>query len=167
MFKKADFLTYCEEEYPTAFAGMSGLFLRSTVEGLVDYALNHFNVSKGQVVYFLHNILEANMELGEIAQFENDADLPLGLLAAKREWRNDHPFEAKFLSVWDDGETAIYTRCTVDARTKEVYDIERRDVGGLEHLDEECVVVDGIQYPVCRLEGDEIPDHDPGFYWYC
>lgn len=69
-FRKEDFMSYLEK----TFNGFNNSFLRQTVENIIDYAMANKNTSKGQLVYFLYNILP-ELELGEIACFEHDGNL--------------------------------------------------------------------------------------------
>lgn len=68
---------------------------------------------------------------------------------------------AKFVSVWDGG-YEITTKCKVDMETREVFDIEMREVDeSLEHLDNEYITIDGEDFDVFSV--DEVEDAN---FWY-
>lgn len=67
--------------------------------------------------------------------------------------------EATFTSVWDGG-IEITTNCKVNLETKEVFDIEKVDVDGLEILEEEYVTIDGKQHSVSNDKNGETE------YWW-
>ena len=77
-FRKEDFMSYLRD----TFEGFNNSFLRETVENIIDYAMANENTSKGQLVYFLYDILP-ELELGEIAYFESDENLTIALLLEK------------------------------------------------------------------------------------
>ena len=60
--------------------------------------------------------------------------------------------EATFISVWDDG-IEIATDCKVDMNTKEVFNIEMVEAYGVDILDKEYVIIDGVDYPVSNNDG--------------
>ena len=65
---------------------------------------------------------------------------------------------ATFTSVWNGG-YEVTTNCKVNMDTKEVFDIEKAGVDGLDVLDEEYITIDGVNYPVSA-------DADETEYWY-
>lgn len=68
---------------------------------------------------------------------------------------------ATFTSVWDGG-YEVTTNCKVDMETREVFDIEMREVDeSLEHLDNEYVTIDGENFDVFSV--DEVEDAN---FWY-
>ena len=68
---------------------------------------------------------------------------------------------ATFTSVWDGG-YEITTDCKVDMETREVFDIEMREVDeSLEHLDNEYITIDGEDFDVFSV--DEVEDAN---FWY-
>ena len=68
---------------------------------------------------------------------------------------------ATFTSVWDGG-YEITTDCKVDMETREVFDIEIREVDeSLEHLDNEYITIDGEDFDVFSV--DEVEDAN---FWY-
>lgn len=68
--------------------------------------------------------------------------------------------DAIFESVWDDRIT-IQTFCKVNMDTKEVFNIEKVNIEGLEILMDESVIINDIAYPV--YQKDEMVK---GEYWY-
>lgn len=71
---------------------------------------------------------------------------------------------ATFTSVWDGG-YEVTTNCKVNMETKEVFDIEMVEVDeNLEHLDNEYITLDGVDYAV--LNTDEEDDIDKSDFWY-
>lgn len=72
-----------------------------------------------------------------------------------------HAVAAVFVSVWDGG-IEISSRCLVNMETKEVFDIEPTKYDG-DILEKEYVEIDGIQYPVSKL--DDGAEYD-GMFWY-
>ena len=68
---------------------------------------------------------------------------------------------ATFTSVWDGG-YEVTTNCKVDMETREVFDIEMREVDeSLEHLDNEYITIDGEDFNVFSV--DEVEDAN---FWY-
>lgn len=68
---------------------------------------------------------------------------------------------ATFTSVWDGG-YEVTTNCKVDMETREVFDIEMREVDeSLEHLDNEYITIDGNNFDVFSI--DEVEDAN---FWY-
>lgn len=68
--------------------------------------------------------------------------------------------EAKFTSVWDDGNSVIETKCKVNTETNEVFDIEVVScVAGI--LDEQFITIDGEDYDVYQKD-----EAKKGKYWY-
>lgn len=68
---------------------------------------------------------------------------------------------ATFTSVWDGG-YEVTTNCKVDMETREVFDIEMREVDeSLEHLDNEYITIDGDNFDVFSI--DEVEDMN---FWY-
>lgn len=70
---------------------------------------------------------------------------------------------ATFTSVWDGG-YEVTTNCKVNMETREVFDIEMREVDeSLDILEKEYVVIDDVGYPVFQLS--DITEEDDEF-WY-
>lgn len=68
---------------------------------------------------------------------------------------------AIFTSVWDGG-YEVTTNCKVDMETREVFDIEMREVDeSLNHLDNEYITIDGEDFDVFSV--DEVEDAN---FWY-
>lgn len=68
---------------------------------------------------------------------------------------------ATFTSVWDGG-YEVTTNCKVDMETREVFDIEMREVDeSLEHLDNEYITIDEESFDVFSV--DEVEDAN---FWY-
>lgn len=68
---------------------------------------------------------------------------------------------ATFTSVWDGG-YEVTANCKVDMETREVFDIELREVDeSLEHLDNEYITIDGDDFDVFSI--DEVEDAN---FWY-
>ena len=68
---------------------------------------------------------------------------------------------ATFTSVWDGG-YEVTTNCKVDMETREVFDIEMREVDeSLEHLDNEYITIDEESFDVFSI--DEVEDMN---FWY-
>lgn len=68
---------------------------------------------------------------------------------------------ATFTSVWDGG-YEVTTNCKVDMETREVFDIEMREVDeSLEHLDNEYITIDDNNFDVFSI--DEVEDMN---FWY-
>lgn len=68
---------------------------------------------------------------------------------------------ATFTSVWDGG-YEVTTNCKVDMETREVFDIEMREVDeSLEHLDNEYITIDENNFDVFSI--DEVEDAN---FWY-
>ena len=68
--------------------------------------------------------------------------------------------DAIFESIWDDRIT-IQTFCKVNMDTKEVFNIEKVNIEGLEILMDESVIINDTAYPV--YQKDEMVK---GEYWY-
>lgn len=70
-----------------------------------------------------------------------------------------------FTSVWDGG-FEITAKCKVNTETKEVFDIEVSESNAdmVEHLDEEYVTIDGVDYSAANH--DDIDEDDKETYWY-
>ncbi|MCM1333425.1 MAG: hypothetical protein NC084_06390 [Bacteroides sp.] len=68
--------------------------------------------------------------------------------------------DATFVSVWDDG-IEITSDCQVNMETKEVFNIKRQDVDGLDDLIEETVVISGKSYPVAQKD-----EYEGMGFWY-
>ena len=68
--------------------------------------------------------------------------------------------DAIFESIWDDRIT-IQTFCKVNMDTKEVFNIEKVNIEGLEILMDESVIINDIAYAVHQK--DEMVK---GEYWY-
>lgn len=68
--------------------------------------------------------------------------------------------DAEFVSVWDGG-IEVTAGCKVNMETKRVFDIEKARVDGLDVLEEEHIIIDGIIYPVF----EKLEREDDGF-WY-
>ena len=68
---------------------------------------------------------------------------------------------ATFTSVWDGG-YEVTTNCKVDMETREVFDIEMREVDeSLEHLDNEYITINEESFDVFSV--DEVEDAN---FWY-
>lgn len=73
--------------------------------------------------------------------------------------------KAEFVSVWDGG-YAISTECKVNTETKEVFDIEVVEDVEVDTLDEEYIILDGVEYDVTEVNNEsETVDIDTE-YWY-
>lgn len=74
-----------------------------------------------------------------------------------------------FTSVWDGG-FEITTKCKVNTETKEIFDIEVSESNAdmVEHLDEEYVTIDGIDYRVVTAEYANLypEEMDDETFWY-
>lgn len=71
---------------------------------------------------------------------------------------------ATFTSVWDSG-YEVTTNCKVNMETREVFDVEKAEVDkSLEHLDNEYITLDGVDYAV--LNANEEDDIDKSDFWY-
>lgn len=68
--------------------------------------------------------------------------------------------DAIFESIWDDG-LSVQTSCKVNIDTKEVFNIEKVNIEGLEILMDESVIINDIAYAVHQK--DEMVK---GEYWY-
>ena len=68
--------------------------------------------------------------------------------------------DATFTSVWDFN-VAVETKCKVNLKTKEVFDIEKVGVYGVTALTGEKITFNGKSYPVCHQ--DEATEED---FWY-
>ena len=91
--------------------------------------------------------------------FENGI-VPDGRDVSYFEHLKEKIINAEFISYWDGG-ISIRTPCKVNTLTKEVFDVERYDIEGLEILEGEAVLFDNIMYEV--FPEDEAED---GEYWY-
>lgn len=67
---------------------------------------------------------------------------------------------AEYTSVWDGG-IEVTANCKVNMKTKEVFNIEKVSVDGLDILDEEYITIDGKIYPV-----SEKGEREGNGYWY-
>lgn len=67
--------------------------------------------------------------------------------------------EATFTSVWDGG-IEITSNCKVNLETKEVFNIEKVDVDGLENLEREYITFDGEEHSVSNDKNGETE------YWW-
>ena len=66
--------------------------------------------------------------------------------------------------MWDGG-YAITTKCKVNIKTKEIFDIDSVDAGDdFDCLDREFVMVGGEYYEAIRIDEDE--NEHLGLYWY-
>ena len=74
---------------------------------------------------------------------------------------------ATFVSVWDDG-IEIKTNCKVNTETREIFDIEKAHVDGLEIVNEEYVTIDGMDYNAVSAEYANLyPEEiDNKTYWH-
>ena len=70
-FRKEEFMQYLEETF-VCFRGMTGAFLRETVENILEYAEKNMTVSKDQFVQFVADLLPSEISFGEIAMFAGD-----------------------------------------------------------------------------------------------
>lgn len=79
----------------------------------------------------------------------------------KKHKKNKKIKKAEFTSVWDIG-AEITTKCKVNTKTKEVFDIETSDdeVDGM--LEKEYVTIDGVDYKVYNKNEEPVED---GCYW--
>lgn len=77
--------------------------------------------------------------------------------------------DAMFTSVWDDG-FEITTKCKVNTEIKEIFDIEVSESNAdmVEHLDEEYVTIDGIDYRAVTAEYANLypEEMDDETFWY-
>lgn len=77
--------------------------------------------------------------------------------------------DAMFTSVWDGG-FEITTKCKVNTETKEIFDIEvsESNTDMVEHLDEEYVTIDGIDYRAVTAEYANLypEEMDDETFWY-
>ena len=77
--------------------------------------------------------------------------------------------DAMFTSVWDGG-FEITTKCKVNTETKEIFDIEVSESNAdmVEHLDEEYVTIDGIDYRAVTAEYANLypEEMDEETFWY-
>ena len=69
-FDRIGFMAYLETEF-SGYSGFDGGTARDLVGNLIDMAVDHFNCSKDQLVYFLADIIP-EIEFGEIAMFTPD-----------------------------------------------------------------------------------------------
>lgn len=74
---------------------------------------------------------------------------------------------ATFVSVWDDG-IEIKTSCKVNTETREVFDIEETYVDGLGIVNEECVIIDEMDYNAVSAEYANLypEEMDDETYWH-
>ena len=74
-----------------------------------------------------------------------------------------------FTSVWDGG-FEITTKCKVNTETREIFDIEVSESNAdmVEHLDEEYVTIDEIDYRAVTAEYANLypEEMDEETYWY-
>lgn len=77
--------------------------------------------------------------------------------------------DVMFTSVWDGG-FEITTKCKVNTETKEIFDIEMSESNTdmVEHLDEEYVTIDGIDYRAVTAEYANLypEEMDDETFWY-
>lgn len=77
--------------------------------------------------------------------------------------------DVMFTSVWDGG-FEITTKCRVNTETKEIFDIEMSESNTdmVEHLDEEYVTIDGIDYRAVTAEYANLypEEMDDETFWY-
>lgn len=77
--------------------------------------------------------------------------------------------DAMFTSVWDGG-FEITTKCKVNTETKEIFDIEVSESNAdmVEHLDEEYVTIDEIDYRAVTAEYANLypEEMDDETFWY-
>ena len=77
--------------------------------------------------------------------------------------------DAMITSVWDGG-FEITTKCKVNTETKEIFDIEvsESNTDMVEHLDEEYVTIDGIDYRAVTAEYANLypEEMDDETFWY-
>ena len=78
-FNKTEFMSYLEKN----FSGFENSFLRETVENLVDYGLEHQNVSLDQFCYWLSDLLP-EVVFNEVAAFMDDDRLTTASKAVKQ-----------------------------------------------------------------------------------
>ena len=78
-FNDGAFLAYLAE----IFGELGNRFFRDTLENILDFGHKFHHTSKGQLVYFLYNLIPG-IELAEIAQFANDEILTNSLILEKR-----------------------------------------------------------------------------------
>lgn len=67
----------------------------------------------------------------------------------------------QFVSVWDGESTVLETAAEVDMDTKEVINRETVDIEGVDTLDKEYIIIDGVKYPVYHKR--EAPE---GAFWW-
>lgn len=83
----------------------------------------------------------------------------IALIIAFRSGEDIQP--ALFMSKYSDG-SEIITPCKVNLKTKEITDIILAQSTPSGYLDEEKVIIDSVEYPVCQE--DELADTE--HYWY-
>jgi len=65
----------------------------------------------------------------------------------KRIFRSARIRKATYVSVWDDAVT-VETDCMVDLDTREVFDIQKKDVTGIDMFSGEYVMIGDTRYAV-------------------
>ena len=80
-FDTSAFIEYALQNY----ANDGFIWIRELLENILNYAEQHKNTSRDQLVTFLYDLFPG-MELGEIAQFEADASLTADTQAEKANW---------------------------------------------------------------------------------
>lgn len=81
------FITYAEENYH-GFSGTDGMFLRNTLNNVIEYAeKNLFKDRKDGLSRYLEEILP-DMEFAEICQFIDDSALSQDSINQKRLWNS-------------------------------------------------------------------------------
>lgn len=111
-------------------------------------------------------------EVTDMVQFrfypkENPYDEPSHVFALEDIPAFGGVVNAMYISKWDGG-IEIENRCKVNLDTREVFDIERSSVDGIEVLDGEFVIINGKQYMVFeKSEYDELANETviQNAYW--
>lgn len=108
--------------------------------------------------------MKTNYDAVDLLRDKKDIKKALDILNSFIEGINERSsqmiVDAIFESVWDDRIT-IQTFCKVNMDTKEVFNIEKVNIEGLEILMDESVIINDIAYPV--YQKDEMVK---GEYWY-
>lgn len=108
--------------------------------------------------------MKTNYDAVDLLRDKEDIKKALDILNSFIEGINERSsqmiVDAIFESVWDDRIT-IQTFCKVNMDTKEVFNIEKVNIEGLEILMDESVIINDIAYPV--YQKDEMVK---GEYWY-
>lgn len=58
----------------------------------------------------------------------------------------------------------VTTKCKVNMKTHEIFDIETAEIDGIEILDEEYISIDNVSYPVHRAS--DLEENDTSCFWY-